>query len=309
MRQLELSNERAMFFKQSLLTALDRSHLTRSILWRLYDHKYRHVLEVQRQTDVILQEVSDSGICIIPRFWPAEKCAMFVDEVKGLFADFPEAVHHPQGELPDYRIYGADKLSPSIAEFATDAVLTSWIKSYAARPLVFVHTLLNMVPMPADFGSGGMWHRDEFLPSLKCILYLTDVTADNGPLQLISHSHRWGKHYARDHERYGFGFRQNRLGKSVDDLVKNEPERRVSVTGEAGTLAIFDVSAIHRGSPLRSGERIALTNYYAWKLTRNVLDLYSPRVVSANTYEKDRQLLRFGTAKNNGRLTPTSELP
>ena len=39
-----------------------------------------------------------------------------------------------------------------------------------------------------NLGSGGGWHRDDFNFQFKAILYLNDVSMDNGPFQLIENS-------------------------------------------------------------------------------------------------------------------------
>ena len=39
-------------------------------------------------------------------------------------------------------------------------------------------------------------------------------------------------------------------------------EKKITLTGKAGTLILFDGSLIHRGKPILEGKRYALTNYY-----------------------------------------------
>ena len=39
-------------------------------------------------------------------------------------------------------------------------------------------------------------------------------------------------------------------------------EKKITLTGKAGTLILFDGSLIHRGKPILDGKRYALTNYY-----------------------------------------------
>lgn len=118
----------------------------------------------------------------------------------------------------------------------------------------------------------------------------------NGPFQIIKNSHVWGREFSRDHARYGWRFRTNRLGSKVDVLLAEQPERVFSFTGKAGSAIVFDTSAIHTGAPLLEGERVALTNYYVAQdeITPALYDLYSPLVTSAASYWKDGKVYPIG---------------
>ena len=48
----------------------------------------------------------------------------------------------------------------------------------------------------------------------------------------------------------------------VNILLRDEPDRLKTLTAPAGTMVLVDVSSIHRGSPIRSGRRYAMFNYY-----------------------------------------------
>jgi hypothetical protein len=45
-------------------------------------------------------------------------------------------------------------------------------------------------------------------------------------------------------------------------IVDRDPDRIATLTGRIGTAFLVDVSAIHRGSPIQTGRRYALFNYY-----------------------------------------------
>ena len=48
-------------------------------------------------------------------------------------------------------------------------------------------------------------------------------------------------------------------------------KEKITLTGKAGTLILFDGSLIHRGKPVLEGKRYALTNYYFPELDYNDL--------------------------------------
>ena len=230
---------------------------------------------------------------MVESFWPESTARACGEEVRQAFAGDPPFAHRPAGETTDVRIYGFDKLNIRAAEFGR--AFDSQVASYTAYRSVLLCTMANLVTR-ADYGSGGMWHRDGFVPALKVIVYLGDVSERNGPFQIIKNSHVWGREFSRDHARYGWRFRTNRLGSKVDVLLAEQPERVFSFTGKAGSAIVFDTSAIHTGAPLLEGERVALTNYYVAQdeITPALYDLYSPLVTSAASYWKDGKVYPIG---------------
>lgn len=282
--------------KASAFSALDSNAASRSILWALYNYKNRGFMVKPEASDSVLRAVQRRGYFIIENFWTAAQCAEAADEIRKLFAARPEVVQRPKGEQTDSRIYGVEKLSQIVSQFSHHPMLDGFIANYTSYPSGLIHTLANIVDRPAYFGSGGRWHRDGFVPQLKTLMYLTDVTEDNGPFQVIADSHAWGEHFERDHRRYRLRFRENRVGSKADALKAREPDRVISVLGPAGTMVVFDTSAIHTGAPLKTGERIALTNYYTGtaEIGRPLYDLYSPVVMSHDSYLSEGQVRSFG---------------
>jgi hypothetical protein len=111
-------------------------------------------------------------------------------------------------------------------------------------------------------GSGSGWHRDAFDFQYKSILYLNDTKINNGPFQLIKNSQNI-YNVIKDTYKYSLDLNNSRFTNSqINRLIKNEPERLKTFTAKAGTLLIVNTSSIHRGKPLKSKIRYALTNYF-----------------------------------------------
>ena len=120
--------------------------------------------------------------------------------------------------------------------------------------------------------SGGGWHRDAFLSQFKAMLYLTDVNSENGPFQLLPGSHKL-RNVMRAIHKGGLRHWQDRLcDKEVERVEATLGIKRKTFTGKAGTLILFNSTCIHRGKPIETGERSALTNYY-FPIGRNISDL------------------------------------
>jgi ectoine hydroxylase-related dioxygenase (phytanoyl-CoA dioxygenase family) len=93
-------------------------------------------------------------------------------------------------------------------------------------------------------------------------MYVTDVTEENGPFQIIENSEKID-YITKDIKIASLKYRQNRLSESdVERLAENNKERVNTVIAEKGSVILVDTSAIHRGSPIKNGVRYALTNYY-----------------------------------------------
>src|SRR5262249_41558852 len=156
-----------MSLRASIFAVLDSNAASRAILWKLYNRKNLRFMGKPNITDAVLLAVRDNGYCIIQNFWTSERCAECAREVRRTFTAYPDVVHRPHGEQTDVRIYGIEKLSPLVAEFAHDERVESYVANYTAYPSGLMHTLANIVDTPAEFGSGGQWHRDGFVPQLK----------------------------------------------------------------------------------------------------------------------------------------------
>lgn len=204
--------------------------------------------------------LEQDGIAVVEGYWSEKKCADARAEVDRLIEEYPSFLHG--NAKADKRLYGANNVSDVIAEFADDPVLRETASAYNREPTRTAFTLAARMPYSeGNKGSGEGWHRDAFFRQFKAILYLTDVGEMNGPFQFISGSHR-ADQVVKDMWEGRLGYKQYRLQDSqVDRILKRSPERLNTMTAKAGTMLLIDTSSIHRGVPIKAGERYALTNY------------------------------------------------
>lgn len=230
--------------------------------------------EEERQA-AVLAELSDQGYVIIPGYWPQDECRQAVAEMERLFLEHPGHVRR----YSDVRIFGAEELSAIFDRFHSDPFLQSISDRYTGARTVNVFTLANKVePVPGSKGSGEGWHKDASFRQFKAFLYLADVDADSGPLELFRGSHKIDA-YLKDMRQARLPFRQLRItDRQIDELTARDPGRRVPMVGKAGTLILADTACIHRGSPPVAGVRYALTNYYVEprEISADYLDAYHP---------------------------------
>ena len=208
-----------------------------------------------------LAKLEVEGICVVENFWSEETCAFARSEVDRIIEQYPKYVNG--NAKADKRVYGANNASELIAAFANDMILASVASAYNRLPTRTAFTLAARMPFSLDNqGSGEGWHRDAFLRQFKAILYLSDVGLSNGPFQLILDSHR--RHRVLSDMRAGqLKYMQNRLTNlEIDQIIADEPARKITCVAPAGTLILVDTSTLHRGMPIANGTRYALTNYY-----------------------------------------------
>lgn len=155
----------------------------------------------------------------------------------------------------DLRIFGIDMLDSEFKKIFDHRALNEIYSKYIGGAEKHSFVMANHVQFKEkNKGSGGGWHRDTFFSrQLKFIVYLTDVSDENGPFEYLQKSHR-KSHKIKD---LMLRFRQDNIRRYVDKDFQNS----IKMLGNAGDLIIADTSGIHRGSPIREGERIALTNY------------------------------------------------
>jgi hypothetical protein len=208
-----------------------------------------------------LAKLEANGVYIVENFWSQEKCVCARAEVDRIISQYPRFING--SAKADQRVYGANNASELIATFANDAVLASVASAYNHEPTRTAFTLAARMPASrGNQGSGEGWHRDGFFRQFKAILYLSDVGPSNGPFQMIRDSHR-RQRVLSDMRAGHLKYMQYRLSNpEIEQIIADEPARKITYTARAGTLILADTSTLHRGQPIKAGTRYALTNYY-----------------------------------------------
>ncbi len=232
----------------------------------------------------ILYEIQKNGYVVIPDFIDNEFCDNCIKDMDLMMKNHQEVVQ----KYSDLRIFGSEHFSENIMRFANNKFLKTLANHYNTIETENGFTLANVIEFSEDskkLGSGGGWHRDSKNRQFKAILYLNDVTVENGAYQIIKKSHKVLP-LLDDIKTGGLDYKIVRYSdQQINKILNKNPERLHTLTGKAGTLIIKDCSAIHRGSPLKSGIRYALTNYYFYRnqinttLTKHFAPLASPEKV------------------------------
>ncbi|MDC1478443.1 phytanoyl-CoA dioxygenase family protein [Pseudomonadales bacterium] len=154
----------------------------------------------------------------------------------------------------DMRLYGFENIysfNPSLLERVIAFAKSSHCKDFSHFSVVAA----RMKYVEGNAGSGGGWHRDSAHRSqVKAIIYLSDVTELNGPFQYVPSSH-WVTHLLK----HG-GLFSSKLRYTTSEVDRMRAP--ITVTAKAGSGIVVDTKGVHRGKPMESGERYALTFYF-----------------------------------------------
>ena len=223
---------------------------------------------------------------MIPDFVDKAYCRMCAKDIDTMMQSHREFVQ----KYSDDRIFGSEHLSSNIMQFARNEYALKLANKYNTIETELGFTLANVIKYSSassKLGSGGGWHRDSINRQFKAILYLNDVTEENGAYQIIEGSHKLGRvlddisvaSCTFDNVRYD--------DDQIDKIIQKNPDRLKTIEGNAGTVILKDCSAIHRGSPLKAGIRYALTNYYFYtrKINSTLNEHFAPVVTSETILE------------------------
>lgn len=249
-------------FKAYLFNYIQKSGFYSSVSY------LRRVQRLKNRYSLCYGDLCDKGYHVIENYLPSEFCSKTRENLINGFSKHKKFIR----DSDDQRIFGVELFLNGARFLATDEKildLSDLVNSERSR---CAFTLGGWLKAGANGSSGGGWHRDAFLSQFKAMLYLTDVTEENGPFELLPESHKI-KNVLKGIRKANLKHWQNRLSDDeVSRVEQNTALKRKTFVGKAGTLILFNSTTIHRGKPIISGERISLTNYY-FPYSRNISSL------------------------------------
>lgn len=167
----------------------------------------------------------------------------------------------------DIRIFGIENLEDKFLNFFNRHNLLNIYKKYISTDKLYQTVMAAKMNFTTENpGSGGGWHRDTSNQrQLKFILYLSDVDDDNGCFQYITSSHKL-RMKLKSKSVLNNSIVEQRYTHDDAILISQKLGLKLkSFVGQKGTLIVADTSGIHRGKPMKSGIRYAITNYMSEK--------------------------------------------
>jgi Phytanoyl-CoA dioxygenase (PhyH) len=219
--------------------------------------------EIDTATRLWVEELERSGICVVPEFLSAAECAELRTAVDAAIQRYAESVTVDRVGSDERLFLGATPPG-QLGEIFSHPRLLAAARGVLGRDVTNVALLAGRLrATPRNRGSGGGWHRDSYTNQFKSMIYLTDVDERSGPIQFIEGSHRT-RAKAEDDRRMDMplGRRPRYSRAQIGRLVDGDRQRVRTVVAPAGTLILVDTTGIHRGKPIRRGQRYALVNYF-----------------------------------------------
>ncbi len=159
------------------------------------------------------------------------------------------------------RVQSPEEVSDGFATVMREARTVDYCAELIGPSLRFHHGKVNSKQPGSK--TEVKWHQDfPFQPMtnddiITCLLFLDDVTMENGPLEVIPGSHK-GPLYSHWHNGVFTG--------SVDEtIIDNYRDDIVSCTGKAGSVCLMHASLLHGSTPNLSDRprTLYITTYYA----------------------------------------------
>jgi len=210
----------------------------------------------------LVNNIKKFGYVQINNYWNSENCRQAISAIDKLCLKDRIPFSWVDEKKSDFRFFRAENHDPIFESFYSDDFIEKVRRGFTGRSQADKLVLAaKLIYKDGNEGSGGGWHMDSpFALQFKAFLFLTNVSNENGPLEVMTQT--------KDNLlRMKLEFRGiKNLGQYR--FTNNEAEKIQSLTGKpiaftvpAGTLILANVSSLHRGRPILSGTRYALTLY------------------------------------------------
>ena len=215
------------------------------------------------QLQQLAAQVERDGIAVLDRRLPESRCA----ELEA-YARRTPSLPLGRSEKECYRSETASALrydfdpdmlksEPLAADLAFDGSCAAIAGAYFRSRPVFDFLTMWWTTGRGErdlSGAAQQFHYDmDRLYFLKFFVYLTDVGPDNGPHVYVAGSHR----------RKPAPLRQDRRFSDAEVAAAYPAGRIRSIVGRRGTVFVADTRGLHKGEPVRAGERLVLQIEYA----------------------------------------------
>jgi len=201
--------------------------------------------------DEIVHNIKKNGYYVIKNYYSSEQCNNILNDIKNIPRN-----NINYGEGKDIRIPFFENISIGASEFLNDDFLLkigTELLGHQADKIKKRCQLGLLKYYQGDECSGGGWHVDNHKPQFKALLYLTNVSLNNGPFAIISPPLT-----SKDYEPIS----SEKNTRFPDKIAEDYKDNIKYLTGNVGDVIVVNTQNIHRGTTIKEGERISLTNYY-----------------------------------------------
>jgi ectoine hydroxylase-related dioxygenase (phytanoyl-CoA dioxygenase family) len=207
--------------------------------------------DITEQCKNIVLSIKQNGYFVIKNYYSTEQCKNILNDIKNVPKN-----NISQGEGKDLRITNFEKISLGANDFLNDEFLLNIGNKLLEHRVDKNRKRCQLGILKFNDNnecSGGGWHVDNHNPQFKALLYLTDVNKNNGPFAIISPPLT-----SKDYSAISLD-KNTRFPDKIEEDHKNNIQH---LTGNMGDVIVVNTQNIHRGTIIKEGERISITNYY-----------------------------------------------
>ena len=201
------------------------------------------LIETVKKEGVVISTLEKLGITSTTDMWKSAQNLMLKLSQKTYFQPNQIVNHASPQQIMEY---------PQIFLWGLEQRLLNIIENYLGLPVAYQGVYFRQdIANQLELGSR-LWHIDiEDRKIFKIIIYLNDITADNGPFEYIP---KPLTSKIAQSLKYTSGYIQDKI---MQGVISSETYQ--SCTGIAGTVIIADTSSIfHRGKPPLTSDRFAI---------------------------------------------------
>ena len=201
------------------------------------------LIETVKKEGVVISTLEKLGITSTTDMWKSAQNLMLKVSQKTYFQPNQIVNHASPQQIMEY---------PQIFLWGLEQRLLNIIENYLGLPVAYQGVYFRQdIANQLELGSR-LWHIDiEDRKIFKIIIYLNDITADNGPFEYIP---KPLTSKIAQSLKYTSGYIQDKI---MQGVISSETYQ--SCTGIAGTVIIADTSSIfHRGKPPLTSDRFAI---------------------------------------------------
>ena len=201
--------------------------------------------------DNLVKEIQQKGFCILKKYKTQNFCDETIKQINVM--NYPSQ----RGEGGDIRVVRYENYSKNANQFLNDELFllvgTKLINRKVDGKTKRCQLGIVEYNENKNKNSGGGWHVDNHKQQFKAMLYLTDVNENNGPFSIL-YPNLKSTDYPPDPTRHNMRF--------PDQIAIDHKDKIQILTGNAGDVTLFLSHNIHRGTDIKEGLRLTLTNYY-----------------------------------------------
>jgi hypothetical protein len=209
--------------------------------------------------DEIVYSIEKNGYFIIKNYYSSEQCQQILNDIKNIS---PNSIQNGAGN--DLRMCNFENISLGAHKFLHEPFLLNIGNNVLGKKVDKIKKRCQLGILNYHNGnecSGGGWHVDSHKPQFKALLYLTHVNLNNGPFAIICPPLKSKDYKPVSSLEHSWGVRD--LDTRFPDKIEEDYKDNIKyLTGNMGDVIVVNTQNIHRGTTIKQGQRISLTNYY-----------------------------------------------